>query len=215
MAGARPTAWHGSPHMDQEDLSQDARFAPGEAGSTTPNDARPTAAEGSGAASGGPDDVLGRLRALQGQVARLLAEVEDGRVDGVVPGADTRIVIVPATRRRPELPPRRPAAAPATHAPERQSRSGAERRGGSRERRARRDRRRGRRDPRPVTDRVERRAGTADRRSGRGDRRLGHDRRARRAPRAPREHRAGKLLLVSAVELLVVGAGLLALFRGH
>ena len=201
--------------MDQEDLPPHARFAIGEVGSYAPKDARPTTAEGSGASSAG--DVLGRLRDLQRQVAHLVdqAEQRDVRDGVVVPGAGTRIVIVPTAPRRPELPPRAPGPRRLPAAPERHPRSGAERRGPASERRTRRDRRRhGRRDPRPVALRVERRAGE-ERRSGRGDRRLGHDRRSVRRARPRRDRRGGTLLFSATFELLVFAAGLIALVRGR
>ena len=199
--------------MDQEDLLQIAHLATGEAGSTTPQDARPTAAEGSGASSGG--DLLGRLRALQDQVARLAAEAKEAEDDtGVVPGAGTRIVIVPTVPGRPELPRRAPGGSrPAPAAVERHGRSGAERRGAVHERRAGRERRR--RDLGPGADgTAERRTSAEDRRSGRGDRRLGHDRRAERHDRPSRDRRGAMLLLAASAELLVLAAGVLALVRG-
>jgi hypothetical protein len=201
-------AWHGSPQMDKEDLQRLGRLAVGERRSHAPKDTRPASAEGSGAASGG--DLLGRLRDLQRQVAELAGEIAPH--DGVVPGAGTRIVIVPSTPQRPELPPHRPAPA-RDHAPERHRRSSGERRAGPRERRARRDRRRHRRDPRPVAQRVERRVATEDRRSGRGDRRLGHDRRAAGPPRPRRERRRMTLVLAAGLEVLVLAAGVLALVQ--
>jgi hypothetical protein len=197
--------------MDQEDLLQIAHLAVGEAGSTTPKDARPTAAEGSGASSGG--DLLGRLRALQDQVARLAAEAREDDGSGVVPGAGTRIVIVPTAPGRPELPPRATGGPrPAPAAPERHRRSEAERRGADHERRARHDRRR--RDVGPAAGAADRRTRVEDRRSGRGDRRLGHDRRAERPGRPRRERRAAMLLLATSAELLVLAAGVLALALG-
>lgn len=198
--------------MDQEDLTQIAHLAVGEARPTTPKDARPTVAEGSGASSGG--DLLGRLRELQDQVARLATEAADDDGDGVVPGAGTRIVIVPSVPRRPQLPPRAPGGprpAPAA-VPERHRRSEAERRAAARERRTRRDRRR--RDDGPgASGAAERRTAVEDRRSGRGDRRLGHDRRAQRPDRPRREHRGAMLVLAASAELLVLAAGVLALVR--
>jgi hypothetical protein len=196
--------------MDQEDPSQIAHLAVGETGSTTPQDARPTVAEESGASSGG--DLLGRLRELQDQVARLAAEAAGD--DGVVPGAGTRIVIVPSTPRRPELPPRGPGRqrqALTEPVPEPVPRSEAERRAGAGERRGRRDRRRRDVGPGPAG---ERRGGVADRRSGRGDRRLGHDRRAGLPRRPRREHRGAMLLLAASGEVLLLAAAVLALVRG-
>jgi len=193
--------------MDQRDFPPEERFAEFAAGTVTPKDARPTAAEGLGASSGGvPPELLGRLRDLQRRVASLADELER-----VPSGAAARIVLVRAAPQRPELAASRAVAAPGDGTAHR--RSGNERRtpAGDRRRRRRGDRRRGRRTG-PAAEHPEGRGAPAlDRRSGRGDRRLGHDRRASRRRRPRRSHARRVLAAATVAQALVWAAGAVAL----
>jgi hypothetical protein len=192
--------------MDQKDFPPEERIAELAAGNVTPKDARPTAAEGSGASSRGePPELLGRLRDLQRRVASLADELER-----VPSGAAARIVLVRAAPRRP-VPPA-PSASVAVPGDEPVQRCGMERRTPAGDRRRRRgDRRRGRRTG-PAAGRSERRgAPEPDRRSGRGDRRLGHDRRSSRPRRLRRSHPRRVFAAATMVQALVWAAGAIAL----
>jgi hypothetical protein len=169
--------------MHQEDLPPASQHSDRAAETVTPKDARPAAAEGSGARSGDAQADARIVIVRAPPVRPPLPERPDAG-DGVRPAQ-----------------PRRPRSGA-------ERREGARDRRGRRDRRRRRGR-----DPRPPALRVERRIGPGERRSGRGTRRLGHDRRATRprGGRPGREHRAVGVVAALLAQALIWAAAVIAL----